>query len=173
MGGILRALLDRDARWTQRLHIDAKPGLSRQAAILLAHSGDSWFWLLGLGLIWWFGDAFWRSFAGRMIIAILVTATLVMLLKFSIRRQRPQGDWGHLYRRRDPHSFPSGHAARMALIAVLSIAWAPPWLALPVALWAPLVAWARVAMGLHYVSDVFAGALLGGVLAAVRLVIIP
>jgi membrane-associated phospholipid phosphatase len=35
--------------------------------------------------------------------------------------------------------------------------------------WAPLVTLARVVMGLHYVSDVFAGALLGLVAAVVWL----
>jgi undecaprenyl-diphosphatase len=57
------------------------------------------------------------------------------------------------------------------LIAVLSLAWVPPWLTLPVVLWAPLVAWARVAMGLHYISDVLAGAVVGGLVAAMWLLL--
>ena len=49
-------------------------------------------------------------------------AALVLVLKFLIRRRRPEGEWGGIYRQTDPHSFPSGHAARSVLIAVLAVA---------------------------------------------------
>jgi len=86
---------------------------------------------------------------------------LVMSIKFSVRRKRPEGEWGGIYRNTDPHSFPSGHAARSFLIAVVASGLAPAWLAILIWIWAPLVALARVAMGVHYVSDVVAGALVG------------
>jgi undecaprenyl-diphosphatase len=86
---------------------------------------------------------------------------LVLAVKRLIRRQRPQGEWGGIYRLTDPHSFPSGHAARMALLLALAAAWGPAWLAWLLLLWAPLVALARVAMGVHYLSDVLGGALVG------------
>lgn len=166
---VLRMVREEDARWSSRLHIDAQPGPLRRAAILLAHSGDSWFWFLGLGLVWGFGEGPWQPWAARLIVVIFLTAVLVMVLKFSIRRRRPEGTWGGIYRVTDPHSFPSGHAARVALIAILSLAWTPPWLALVLLVWAPLVAWARVAMGLHYLSDVIVGALIGAIMAGARL----
>jgi undecaprenyl-diphosphatase len=168
-----RDMLEMDVQWSNRLHIGEKPILLRRAAILLAHSGDSWFWFPGLGLVWWFGAPRWQAWSGGIIVAIFVTAVLVMALKFSIRRRRPEGPWGSIYRATDPHSFPSGHAARVILIAILTLAWGPRWLALILMLWAPLVAWARVAMGLHYLSDVLAGGLLGGLVAAVRLLLVP
>jgi undecaprenyl-diphosphatase len=94
---------------------------------------------------------------------------VVLVLKLLIRRRRPPGEWGAIYRNTDPHSFPSGHAARAAMLAVLLCAWGPTWAA-PVAIaWAPLVSLARVALGVHYLSDVIAGGVLGlaaGVLAA-------
>jgi len=37
----------------------------------------------------------------------------------------------------------------------------PWWLAVALTVWAPLVALARVAMGVHYFSDVVAGGFLG------------
>jgi len=37
----------------------------------------------------------------------------------------------------------------------------PPWLTAILIIWAPLVALGRVAMGVHYFSDVFVGALFG------------
>jgi len=52
---------------------------------------------------------------------------------------------------------------------VVASALAPAWLAILLWIWAPLVSLARVAMGLHYVSDVVAGALLGIVVALIGL----
>ena len=54
----------------------------------------------------------WRS-------GILILAALVLAIKFLVRRQRPEGEWGAIYRNTDPHSFPSGHAARAVLLAGL------------------------------------------------------
>ena len=73
----------------------------------------------------------------------------------------PPGEWGAIYRTTDPHSFPSGHAARSVLLAILLTAWGPAWAAPLAILWAPLVALARVSLGVHYLSDVVAGGLLG------------
>jgi undecaprenyl-diphosphatase len=84
-----------------------------------------------------------------------------MAIKLLVRRRRPEGEWGAIYRRTDPHSFPSGHAARAGLLATLIAGWGPAWLAPILLVWAPLVILARVAMGLHYLSDVLAGAALG------------
>jgi undecaprenyl-diphosphatase len=154
-------LLQLDARLSSGVRIAEKPGLLRRMAALLAHSGDSWFWLLALGAIWLAGDAYWKARAQILVAAILITAVLVMIIKFSIRRKRPAGEWGGIYRATDPHSFPSGHAARALLLAVIAWGLGPAWLAAALAVWAPLVVLARVAMGVHYLSDVLAGAVFG------------
>ena len=78
-----------------------------------------------------------------------------------------------MYRRTDPHSFPSGHAARAALFTVLALGLAPPWLGWLLLFWAPWVILARVAMGVHYLSDVLAGAALGVLLGLAFLALIP
>lgn len=154
-------LLDYDIRLTARLRIAEKPGLLRSLASILAHSGDSWFWLLGFGLLWVLGPPAWRPVIQSLVLAVLLTALLVLIIKFSVRRQRPEGSWGSIYRNTDPHSFPSGHAVRASMLAVLSTALLPPWFAAILMAWAPLVALARVAMGVHYLSDVLAGIALG------------
>ncbi|MEZ0395754.1 MAG: phosphatase PAP2 family protein [Anaerolineales bacterium] len=168
----LPSLLDLDARLSARLRVAERPGILRTLAIFLAHSGDSWFWWAGLGLLIWRGDDFWRPWALTVLVSILALAALVLVIKFSIRRRRPEGEWGRFYRSTDPHSFPSGHAARAILIAVLALGLGPGWLALILCLWAPLVCLARVAMGVHYLSDILAGALIGalagGLVLAVR-----
>ncbi len=154
-------LLKLDLKISQRMGIAERPGLLRSLAAFLAHSGDSWFWILGLALLWWFGSPAWRSIALSLLVSILITAVVVLAIKFLVRRRRPEGDWGGIYRSTDPHSFPSGHATRAALLAVLAIGLGPAWFGLALAIWAPLVILARVAMGVHYFSDVVAGAILG------------
>jgi undecaprenyl-diphosphatase len=154
-------ILSWDARISRRLRVAEKPGWLRRFAKLLAHSGDSWFWILGLVIVGWLGTPYWRW---RMItfgIGVLVTAVLVMIVKFTVRRRRPEGDWGDIYRSTDPHSFPSGHAARAFLLAAMGVAFGPTWFGIILVIWAPLVALARVAMGVHYLSDVFVGGLFG------------
>ena len=92
-----------------------------------------------------------------------------MTIKFSVRRRRPQGEWGGIYRNTDPHSFPSGHAARSFMIAVLASGLGPTWLAIVLWIWAPLVSLARVAMGVHYFSDILAGIVVGLVVGLIGL----
>jgi undecaprenyl-diphosphatase len=157
----MRRLIEIDARLSSRLRVAEMPGFRRTVAMILAHSGDSWFWGAALVVIWLLSDAFWKRWALVMLAAISVLAAVVMGLKFIIRRRRPEGNWGSIYRNTDPHSFPSGHAARAFLIAVLSMALGPAGLASALWIWAPLVSLARVAMGVHYVSDVLAGSILG------------
>lgn len=158
---MFESLLQLDAEGSRRLRIAERPGLLRSVASFLAHSGDSWFWLLGLGLVWLLGNEDWKNRAIILAAGILATAILVLAIKFTVRRRRPEGEWGRIYRNTDPHSFPSGHAARAFLLAVLTAGLGPAWLGLALWLWAPLVTLARVAMGVHYLSDVLAGALLG------------
>ena len=143
------------------MRIAERPGLPRIIAAVLAHSGDSWFWWLGLAILWWFGNEFWRPWAQTVLFSIIALAVIVLAAKFTFRRRRPEGEWGKIYRTTDPHSFPSGHAARAALIAVLAIGLGPCWLAVILCIWMPLVSLARVAMGVHFLSDVLAGTVLG------------
>jgi undecaprenyl-diphosphatase len=108
-----------------------------------------------------------------MLIGVVVLAFLVLAIKFTIRRKRPEGEWGAIYRNTDPHSFPSGHAARAFMLAVMALALGPAWFGGLVAVWAPLVSLARVSMGVHYLSDVVAGMLVGILAGLVMLWIAP
>lgn len=157
----LKSILQFDARLSDQLRVAEKPGLLRTFAIFFAHSGDSWFWGAGLIALWWFGNMFLKEWAVVILASIAALAALVMSLKFIIRRRRPEGDWGSIYRNTDPHSFPSGHAARAFMIAVVAAGLGPAPVALALWIWAPLVALARVAMGVHYVSDIVAGFVVG------------
>ena len=70
----------------------------------------------------------------------------------------------------DPFSFPSGHTLHAVAFSVVAIAFYPTlaWVLVPFTL---LVAASRVVLGLHYPSDVLAGAALGALIAATVLAI--
>jgi membrane-associated phospholipid phosphatase len=164
-------LVELDARLSAQMRVAERPGLLRTVASIFAHSGDSWFWWAGLALLWWRGNSFWRPWALTVLLSIIALAVIVLAIKFSIRRRRPEGEWGSFYRTTDPHSFPSGHAARATLLAVLAIGLGPGWLAVLLCIWMPLVSLARVAMGVHYLSDVAAGAVFGAIAGGIVLLI--
>ena len=166
----LRSILEFDARLSNQMRVAEQPGLLRSVSVFFAHSGDSWFWALGLILLWVFSpDPFWKKWAVVQFCSISALVVVVMSLKFSIRRRRPEGEWGGIYRNTDPHSFPSGHAARAFLIAVVAAALGPAWAGVLLWIWAPLVSLARVAMGVHYASDIVAGMIVGIIVALIGL----
>ena len=126
-----------------------------------------------MGLLWYFGATEWKRSAAWMLAGMIVTAVVVFAIKLTVRRRRPAGEWGGIYRRTDPHSFPSGHAARAIMLASCALALAPLWFGWVLLVWAPLVMLARVSMGVHYLSDVVAGALLGSGIGLLILWAIP
>jgi len=169
---MLRRIQDLDDRFAGSSQTEQQPRFIRALAVVLAHSGDSWFWLIGLGLLWWLGAEDWKQLALVMIIGIAVTAVIVLVIKFTVRRRRPQGEWGRIYRSTDPHSFPSGHAARSSMLAVIALGLGPLWLGLSLLVWAPLVGLARIILGVHYPSDVLAGMALGILMGVLVLILV-
>jgi undecaprenyl-diphosphatase len=166
-------LLNLDASLSRRLRLDDSQGSLRKTAVFFAHSGDSWFWAAGLGLAWLLSSGEWRRTCAMMLVAVVGLAFLVLGIKFLIRRRRPEGDWGAIYRNTDPHSFPSGHAARAFLLAAMGLGLGPAWFGWLLLVWAPLVCLARVSMGVHYLSDVLAGMLLGILAGLAMLALAP
>lgn len=161
----INTLLKFDAKLSNQLRIAEQPGLLRSLAMLIGHSGDSWYLLIALLIVMWIGNPLWKIRALILIITIIITAIVVLILKFSIKRKRPEGEWGSIYRKKDPHSFPSGHAARAMMMGVMAIYIGPLWFGWMLIIWAPLVGLARIAMGVHYLLDIIAGWVVGIILS--------
>lgn len=170
---MFQRLMNADLRASQRVRLHQNESIAWKLAVFFAHSGDSWFWMAGLILVWLFTRGAWHKNAALMGIGVGVLAVLVLAIKFTIRRQRPEGEWGAIYRNTDPHSFPSGHAARAAMLAVIAWGLGPAWFGWVVMIWAPLVSLARVSTGVHYLSDILAGLLFGAVAGFGMLAIAP
>ncbi len=154
-------LKEYDHRWSEKVRIVDRKGKLRTLAVLFAHSGDSLFILPIFALFWWLGNAFW-SYRGKvLLIAVLAIGAIVQVIKWTFRRKRPVGNWGGIVRKTDPHSFPSGHAAKAGLLLGLGLYLGPEFIRIAVLIYAPLMAFSRTQVGIHYLSDVIAGFTLG------------
>ena len=158
---LLSNLKNLDNSITHQVRLKNERGPLFRSGALLAHSGDSWLWLVVLATSWLLTEGDWHANLTFIILALIFQAVVVLVLKLLFRRSRPQGSWGDIYRTTDPHSFPSGHAARAILLAVLAWQLLSGWAAVLLSGWALLVCLARVSMGVHYFSDVVVGAIVG------------
>jgi undecaprenyl-diphosphatase len=165
-GGRLREGGEWIAAWdgslVERLALPEGAIWRRRGLALGAHIGDSLLWLLlALCALWW-GDGAQKEVALQCLLGIAVSAGTATWIKFGLRRLRPpyaSGE-GYLFSRYDRYSFPSGHAVRMGCLALLLGANYPPLALLLCALTlANLLS--RLHLGLHYLSDIVAGAVVG------------
>jgi len=130
----------------------------------LAHLGDGPVVFGMLGLVYLLGLSENSSLLRRacVVIAIMVALAIVVvtLIKFVVRRQRPRDPGEFVTFQYDVYSFPSGHAARLAALAVSTAFFYAPlgWMLGGMAV---AVGLARVAVGIHFVSDVLIGLTVG------------
>ena len=96
--------------------------------------------------------------------SILSAVFISTALKYSINRERPFVTYPYLEKVTSggSPSFPSGHTSdAFATATSLSIAF-PKWYVIaPSYIWASAVGYSRLDLGVHYPSDVMAGALIG------------
>ncbi|HEX7413267.1 MAG TPA: phosphatase PAP2 family protein, partial [Bacteroidia bacterium] len=98
---------------------------------------------------------------GSLVLNIIVSTGL----KYAVNRPRPYAEYPLLFHAKEKtgkYSFPSAHTSfAFANATSLSLAY-PKWYVIaPSYLWACGVAYSRMYMGVHYPSDVIAGALIG------------
>ncbi|RUO35316.1 phosphatase PAP2 family protein [Aliidiomarina sanyensis] len=112
-------------------------------------------------------------FIQRALLAFAIEIPLFIGLKNLLRRDRPwlRRKVKPVIKPADRFSFPSGHATAAFLFAALVIASFPVWAPIFYG-WATLVAISRVALGVHYPSDVLAGAFLGTLIAGLTVAVL-
>ena len=160
-----------DASLTTPLVLPEKPRAARICALGLAHSGDMPVWIALLAAAWLLGDDLWKLRAAITFAGLALVEIVVIGIKMIVRRKRPPGTEGMIYRKTDPFSFPSGHAARAVLLSLLALRMGPAAAFAVISIWSPLMVLSRIAIGIHYVLDVLAGFLLGAFLTAILLVL--
>ncbi|MCP4518013.1 MAG: hypothetical protein GY824_22630, partial [Delftia sp.] len=94
---------------------------------MIAHTGDSVFWLAGAALAYTLGQGDWVEGGRRVFLATILGGLGIWLLKGLFRRSRPTDEARGLYFGLDEHSFPSGHVGRGACcFVILTPLLAPP-----------------------------------------------
>ncbi|CAG0958057.1 undecaprenyl-diphosphatase [Methylophilaceae bacterium] len=134
---------------------------------LVSRLGDGVFWyaiMLGIWLTQ--GDAGVVP-AVHMALAGLMGTLLYKWLKGKTLRPRPYEVHQDIWltgRPLDRFSFPSGHTLHAVAFSLVAVGYYPElaWLVLPFTV---MVAMSRVVLGLHYPSDVLAGAAIGALIA--------
>ena len=160
LGEFLNRLEALDTSLSARLTLAEEVGLWRAVAVVGAHLGDGPLWFVIAAIAFGLGDEATRRFVVFAAVAAIVAVGLTTVLKLLIRRNRPREATGFYSTKYDRHSFPSGHATRVACLAMLFSRQFPCWAAVFYAV-ALFVVLCRVALGIHYVSDVLAGLAIG------------
>jgi membrane-associated phospholipid phosphatase len=96
--------------------------------------------------------------------SVLSSAIITNILKYSINRPRPYITYPYIDQSTSggSPSFPSGHTSdAFAFATSVSIAWPKWYVIVPSYVWAGAVAYSRMDLGVHYPSDVLAGAIIG------------
>jgi membrane-associated phospholipid phosphatase len=111
----------------------------------------------------------WRN-GLTIILAVATSAIVANILKYSIGLPRPYEIYPFIEKLSVGGSptFPSGHTADAFAFAVAATFIYRKWfIAIPCLLWASLVGYSRMCLGVHFPSDVIGGALVGAACAGI------
>jgi undecaprenyl-diphosphatase len=133
---------------------------------LVSRLGDGWVWFALMALL----PVFYGSNALVVSLAMVATGAIATLLykliKHSTHRLRPcesSPDLILTVAPLDRFSFPSGHTLHAVCFTIITCSAYPGWMWLLVP-FTTLVGLSRLVLGLHYLSDVLVGAIIGGTL---------
>ena len=143
------------------------PKWVRLSAIAATRAGDGWLWyLVGLFILVFGGDIRFAATASAGSAAVVGIGIFILVKKLSGRKRPCEIEphcWAHLLPP-DQFSFPSGHTITAFAVAVALGEFYPDLLVV-LLVCALAIATSRILLGMHFLSDVLAGAALGAGLA--------
>ena len=167
--------LELDRHWARRLHRGAGCVLLLRLLIVVSLLGDGGLWYALMLVLPWLAHPDGLVCTLQMGAAGTLNVVLYRWVKLRTGRERPCVDCPDIRacaKALDRYSFPSGHTLHAVSFSMLLTHHYPHWAPLAWAFTA-LVAASRVVLGLHYPSDVLAGALTGFVTAGLLLALWP
>jgi undecaprenyl-diphosphatase len=160
---MLRFITARDERLMRRANNWHAPRWIRLWALGATRAGDGWLWgLIGLILLA-FGDPDRLRADSAAGIAAVLSVLLFQRLKKVAGRRRPCHVEPHCWATLlppDQFSFPSGHTMTAFAVSI-ALSQFYPSLVFPLMFCAVSIAISRILLGMHFLSDVVAGAILG------------
>jgi undecaprenyl-diphosphatase len=164
------AMLDfistRDHRLMKRVNRWSAPRWVRLWMVCATRGGDGWLWYGILGALLLTGEQAAYAAVGAAVISAAVGILVFLSLKRLAARKRPCHIEPHCWAKLlppDHFSFPSGHTITAFAVAT-PVALFYPALSVGVLFCALSVAASRILLGMHFLSDVVAGAAIGGAL---------
>ena len=160
---LIHYIAERDYGLMRRVNRWSAPKWVRLWMICATRGGDGWLWY-GLGIaLAVLGGHRGMVAAGTMALASALSITTFLWIKRVAKRRRPCHIEPHCWAKLlppDQFSFPSGHT--MTAFAVsFPVALLFPHLALAVYFAAASIAISRILLGMHFLSDVVVGGLVG------------
>lgn len=164
-------LTDLELAWCQRFNRVAHKQAVERLFAVVSRLGDGVFWYTLMVAMLLVEGATAVPAVGRMLAVGAICLTLYKWLKTKTVRPRPCACNTTIRATVPPldqYSFPSGHTLHAVAFSIVSVFHYPRliWLVMPFTM---LVALSRLVLGLHYPSDVLAGALLGAGLSTMVL----
>lgn len=167
--GLWHHVQSNDYRLMRKFHRWRAPGWLRILTILATRAGDGWLWYgLGIVLLIYGGERRYQA-VGSAAAAALAGIILFRVLKKKSRRRRPCDIEPHCWSEilpPDKYSFPSGHSITAFAIAI-SVGSFYPQLQPCLLAVAVTIAFSRIILGMHFLSDVVVGSLIGVMLALI------
>ncbi|MBZ5659411.1 MAG: phosphatase PAP2 family protein [Acidobacteriia bacterium] len=153
----------RDHDVMRRVHHWRAPRWLRVWMISATRLGDGWIWYsVGIALLLFGGDLRFVAIAASAS-AEAAAVALFRIVKNTSKRKRPCQLEAHCWSKvlpPDQFSFPSGHSMSAFAIAIPLCIFYPE-LQAPLLVLSVSIAVSRVILGMHFVSDVVVGSLLG------------
>jgi undecaprenyl-diphosphatase len=163
---------NRDHRVMYRLNSWSAPRWIRFWMLAATRMGDGWLWYSLGAILLAFGGTRGYSAVGAAGCAAISGILVFKALKTISRRPRPCHLQPHCWATilpPDQFSFPSGHTMTAFSIALV-VTYFYPTLEWPLYFLALSIGLSRIVLGMHFLSDVLAGALLGSALGLASIV---
>jgi undecaprenyl-diphosphatase len=130
---------------------------------VISFIGDGYFYFIFLVYLYLNHRGTFLSALYVFLIAFAIELPIYHLMKHSIRRVRPfnaHEDISNMVLPIDEYSFPSGHTSAAFMMALIISSFVPV-LTVYVYVFAVLIGFARIYIGVHYPSDILGGAVFG------------